>query len=500
MRRIKWLIMLMLFLSSVPALAQAKTRALLVACSEFVTQPDLGSAISGNLHMIGSALISANLRLNDLSIEDGTIGTQQQLKTAVDDAFTGADENDLSILYLCTHGIISSSDDEQVYLLLGDGQTETPLSSRQLYELIADIQGEKLLILDACFSGALIGRGTPERGRLPGSIHTANSGYDASYASPFLADPSIHVITSADGYESSWYYDSENLSTGAVSYFASALSSGLGLYGSLEADLNGDGKVTLEEMQRYLSIAVPSSSSQLLSSGADSLELPVAQGASLSRPLSSFSYGTSLLMADDPTFDFSFTVTRDGTAVQYRLIDFNNGRWDWENATTFLDDGDDGTSVLSAGRKTRSLTLDDVSPEDSGYLMLQVFSVSGSEVILCSERLLAVQPVLSDALLTVVAGDTIAQPGTEELPIAVRLSVPAEITVSVFDGEGALVRRLASSQLTRPTPGNVAHLYWDGRDAEGNPVTQGQYTIAAEAWVGFSRQKATAGVTVGAGV
>lgn len=136
------------------------------------------------------------------------------------------------------------------------------------------------------------------------------------------------MLTSASGFESSWYYDSEGLTTGAVSYFASALSSGLGLYGKPEADMNNNGEVTLEELRRYLSAAVPSSSVQLLSAQANTLTLPVATGASLSRALSGFSYGDSLLEDDDPTLEFSYTVTEE-TAVQYRVVRQVGSGWDW---------------------------------------------------------------------------------------------------------------------------------------------------------------------------
>lgn len=111
-----------------------------------------------------------------------------------------------------------------------------------MQQLLSSIQGEKLLIVDACYSGALIGRGISAQSLLPGS--RAQS--PVSMETPFLADSSIHVLTSASGFESSWYYDSEGLTTGAVSYFASALSSGLGLYGKPEADMNNNGEVTLE--------------------------------------------------------------------------------------------------------------------------------------------------------------------------------------------------------------------------------------------------------------
>ena len=170
-------------------------RALLVACRDFLTLPDLGNSVSGNLHIVGSVLVGAGLNLGSLSIEDGTIGTVRHLQSAVDDAFGDADETDLSILYLCTHGVLSSSDDGQVYLMLGDGENEAPLGAAALQSILSGVQGEKLLIVDACYSGALIGRGAFAHSLLPGSRAQSS----ASLETPFLADPSIHVLTSASG-------------------------------------------------------------------------------------------------------------------------------------------------------------------------------------------------------------------------------------------------------------------------------------------------------------
>lgn len=492
MRKILSLALLFALLLAPSAFAQGTTRALLIACSEFDSMPDLGSAISGNLHMIGSALVSADTRLGRLSIEDGTIGTAEALENAVHSAFAEADEEDLSILYLCTHGVLSSTDDGGVYLLLGDGQTESALSPEGLYSIISGVQGEKLLIIDACYSGALIGRGMPGDEHRPGSVSLPPVKHPV-----FLSDPSVHVLTSSSGSESSWYYDSEHLSTGAVSYFASALASGLGLYGSREADLSGDGTVTLEELHRHLNNAVPSSASQLLSTRAGSIILPSAQTAALARPLTGFSYGPSLLTGDDPVLEFSFTVTQDHASVQYRLVDFDAGAWNWENAKIFRDEGENESGTLSKGRKTRALSLHDILPEESGYLMLQVFSVAQDSLTLCSERLIAVQGESEDKTIAVSCPDTLDDPGMQELPIDVRIPVPAELTLSVYDSEGVLVRRIASGMLTRPTGGEAAHLYWDGRDACGIPVTAGSYVIAAEARIGGVRQKATKDVTVG---
>ena len=129
--------------------------------------------------------------------------------------------------------------------------------------------------------------------------------------------------------------------------------------------------------------------------------------------------------------------------------------------------------------------------------MLQVFSVSAGELVLCSERLIGVQPAESDESPAIFCPDELAKPGLEELPIDIRSGVPAELTVTIYDGGGNPVRRLAASQITRPSPGGVTHLYWDGRDANGDPVEEGTYVIACETRVGSVRKRATASVAVG---
>ena len=100
--------------------------------------------------------------------------------------------------------------------------------------------------------------------------------------------------------------------------------------------------------------------------------------------------------------------------------------------------------------------------------------------------------------LSLSCREDLRHPGTDELPIAAFLDVPAELTVSIYAEDGTLVRRLAASLLTRPTRDGVTHLYWDGRDDSGEPVPQGRYVIAAEARVGGARQKAVASVSVSA--
>ena len=58
MRRIFPLVVFLLLLA-LPAWALGQTRALLVACRDFLSLPDLGNSVSGNLHIVGSALVGA---------------------------------------------------------------------------------------------------------------------------------------------------------------------------------------------------------------------------------------------------------------------------------------------------------------------------------------------------------------------------------------------------------------------------------------------------------
>ncbi|MCI6375342.1 MAG: hypothetical protein MR821_08610, partial [Clostridiales bacterium] len=100
----------------------------------------------------------------------------------------------------------------------------------------------------------------------------------------------------------------------------------------------------------------------------------------------------------------------------------------------------------------------------------------------------------ADDALSISASD-VFRPGRSELTVSISLAVPAELTVSVFDAEGTLVRRLAGSQLTHPGNG-VTRLYWDGRGSDGAFVQPGTYTVAAEALVGGKRRKAACNVAV----
>ena len=115
---------------------------------------------SNNVALVSRAFSSGATMPDAFFIEDGTIATLDALRAAVQEAYRDATEQDVSLFYLSTHGVYDAKNaDAPPVLLLSDGQTETAMTAEDLRAILDEIPGTKLLILDACNSGAFIGKG-----------------------------------------------------------------------------------------------------------------------------------------------------------------------------------------------------------------------------------------------------------------------------------------------------------------------------------------------------
>ena len=323
-----------------------ETRALLIACRSFVSADELGYEVSGNLQTLASALLFAGIPGERLFVEDGTIASGQDLQTACTRAFSSAAPDDLCLLYLCTHGVLCKTPS----LLLSDGQRESRLSPEALMDILRALPGQKLLLLDACHGGAFL---------------------------PEAPEAGLHVLTSSAASESAWYYAGQYVPEGSLSYFARALCAGLGLYGSIEADRNGDGMVSLSELHQHVQKSSPSSTAQLCSEDAAAVHLPMIAQSPLTQPLTAFSY--SLPRLGNPDFRFSYTVCR-SAQVHYRIVRHTPDGWDWAGALVLSED----PAVPPVGRLRRRITL----PPSEDKLLFQVFALEGGLISLCSEHLI----------------------------------------------------------------------------------------------------------------
>lgn len=178
--------------------------------------------------------------------------TKSEIRAAISSTFAGATENDVSLFFYSGHG------DKGGKLVGYDFGMITPAELRGWLDTIP---GRKIVIVDACYSGAIIGKDiSGTQSFAAGSSYTP-SDFTSDFTNAFaggttssgtgarsannLADGGYYVMTAASGSQLS--YEAE------IGFFTYALCYGCGWDGlsiksvAVYADTNGDGIVTLQE-------------------------------------------------------------------------------------------------------------------------------------------------------------------------------------------------------------------------------------------------------------
>lgn len=451
-------------------------RALLVSCDDFVSQTDTGSAAQTNVKLIRQTLEADQRGYSVIREESGTLSTVDAFRSAVEETFAQAREEDISVFYISTHGLYNvSRSNLTASLLLSDGTSEEQLDVLTMEEIFSHIKGTKVLILDACNAGAFIGKGLS----------------DPAERAAFTG-PDYKVLCSAGGSEESWYWRSKNndrTEQRGASYFASIFSNGLSAGDGYPADDNRDGKITLAEAYQYVLGNYAASTPQVYPQEDGSFSLfEYDAGAKLdpTDALTDISFEDTVLTGPLSQVSFSFTVRRE-IKVIYQLVYFQNGVWRFQDAQVIKDETDGET--LLAGRKNRSLTLalSDEDVETSGYIMLQIFSrEADNKLWLQGSKLLCVQPVEGDLVMEVKTGQAFSPAAGQEMGVRVLHDAPCSLTVSVQNMQGETVDYLEYDLPTRPqhlVPEGSC-LYWDGTLADGSLAPAGSYIIKARTNIG----------------
>ena len=168
-----------------------------------------------------------------------------------------ADSNDITLLYYSGHGAKGG------YLIGTDGMGVSPALLRSTLDRY---QGKKLLILDCCYSGKVIGRSyvpfTPaDTGAIQRDLSSFNAGVTGAFAAKNRADDDLaasgyYVITACRSTEQS--YENWTATMPSHGVFTRALTFGSGwnvqsgsATSSLFADTSRDGLITLSELYSY---------------------------------------------------------------------------------------------------------------------------------------------------------------------------------------------------------------------------------------------------------
>ena len=482
-----WLLLAMLasllfLLPSAQAQAEQEQRALLIASDYFLTQNHTWPASANNARAVEAALSQSARPFALMRTLSGTLHSLEGLRTAVQEAFGAAGPEDVSYFYISTHGVYDPSRSNlEAYLLLSDGIEEARITARELESCFEGIQGTKVILIDACQSGAIIGKGV--------------SGGTTQAA--FLG-PDFKVLTSAGGSEDSWYWATPDTAfdqAAGSSYFSGVLCQGISAASGFEADMSQDGQITLSEMYDYLMENHAASTPQVYPQGDDFVFFAYDRAAFLETGptglLAGIQFEDTLLDAQNPTVNFSFTVTRP-VQLAYQLVYYRNNRWQFDTAQLIYDDqelgGDygDRKGFVSPGRKVRSLALSSLEEDAYGYVMVQLVTFKMGEPTIHASRVLCVPPAQGDPLLEIKTGHDFAPGIHRELPILVNHQYPCQLTVGVYTESGQLVARLAAYQSTRPQQllPLASAFYWNGKTTSGDMAAPGKYYIAVTASLG----------------
>ena len=349
--------------------------------------------------------------------------------------------------------------------------------------MLDTVPGRKIVMLDACHAGAAIGKGT-----------------GSSFANVFTGRDYV-VICSSGAMEQSWFWSSgedDAAARAGSGYFSGALAAGLSAMGGFAADSNGDGVITLTELKRYLRAADGASTVQTYpeesSLAVMTYDAQAFDGYSRSGDLDQLTFEDGALTDDAPSVDFSFTVLQE-TRLSYMLVSYGENRWDFDGAVRLTDQGDED-GVLKPGYHERSLSLKQLMGSDGGYVLLLLVTWQGEQARLAGSRLICLAPSEGDPQLE-VSTEALMLPETgDELGITVSHAFPCQLTVTVLDASGRTVRRLATSQASRPEALTAAGstFCWNGTLSDGSDAPQGSYTIRASVTVGGRTYEAVSAV------
>lgn len=491
MRTIAGVLLTILLFLSCPAAAEdgvRQNRALLIGVDLFVSQESTYPSSANNVQDMYKTLQNSALPFESVMIPEQPATSAAMLAEWIANAFGGADGDDCSYLYISTHGDYDS--DGNAVLLLSDGKQEDSLTAKALEEMLSGIAGTKVILLDACYSGAFIGKGMAVQ---PEGV--------------CFQSPEFKVLTSSGAMEESWYWNGQQGGRQGSFYFTQILTQGLSPRWGYPADQNRDGAVTLSELHGYLLKNHGASTPQAYPQTDGTVIFaydPDVKNTDDRSPVVDVVFSDDSILPDG-TLAFSFTVLRP-VRVAYQIVYRRDGQWQFDTAELQYDETErftafgDLAGAMLPGRKDRAITLNSGAEDLYGYVLVQLLSLEGGVLTVQTGHVIAVTPTRGDLDLRVSAPESFAAAQGKELPVFVAHAYPCQLSVAIVDGDGGIVKRLSYRGATRPlhTVPEGSCFYWDGKSQNGAAVPDGEYRVLAEGWIGdtvFTAQSAGISIT-----
>ncbi len=197
--------------------------------------------------------------------------TAAQIRSDIQTAYAGAQEGDVSLFYISTHGDEELTIDSEQPEYVGCLQTypdrrydswhdRNTLTLTALAQWLQEVPGQVIVLIDSCGSGAAIytAKGVSAPIFSPESfgeaVVDAFQALDRGVMAPgmedgegaFVVRNKFYVLTSCDYLETGWSEEDR------YSYFTKWLTDGIGTKGRMAADANKNKRTTLSELYKYI--------------------------------------------------------------------------------------------------------------------------------------------------------------------------------------------------------------------------------------------------------
>ena len=327
-----------------------RIRCLAVGCDRFRTMEDTTPCSANNVEIM-AAVFADFLPEAEIIRRSGGPGTVGAFERLIQETFREAAEGDISYLYLSTHGVAwQEAGKTRAAFLISDGQEEEALEPERLKEMLDRIPGDKVLILDACHSGA---------------------------AAEEIAGEAYRVLASGGREEDSYFWIDPNRREAGTGYFTSALEGALRASGRTMIDPDGDGSVTLKELRNRMD-EIYGASTMTCGGEAETALFRLRESAEAPERILALAFDAPAAEDERLSVGFRFTI-REATRLEYRVVPRKDGNWAFADAMTLPDRERTGTvrGLLSPGEKTRTIRISRASLGGEGEALLQIISLRG---------------------------------------------------------------------------------------------------------------------------
>ena len=328
------------------------SRCLVIGYDDFATMPDTVPCSANNAEIMNVLFLDFVPEVETVVRRVNEPGTVAGLETLIRETFACAAPGDTSYLYMSTHGVIWKEDDGTgMALMVSDGILEEALTPARLRAILDGIPGNKVLILDACHSGAVLEE---------------------------FSAPEYSVLASSATEEESYFWHTENAEESGTGYFTTALEGALRASYPGQIDPDGNGEISLRETLDRVAGIYGASRVQGSPDHGERMLFRMPEDRGTPERILALAFDPLIREEDTLTLPFHFEVTAE-TRLEYRVVPKINGKWDFSRFATMPDKERSGTvrGRLSPGTKDRKIRISVSNLGGEGEALLQIISLRG---------------------------------------------------------------------------------------------------------------------------